>query len=152
MKKMLLSMAAVAALTAAAPAAAQNYGGYDRGDRYEDRYDRGDRPDDRHDRGDYYDRGDHYDRGDRYDRGNVVRARAERLMARIDRAERSRQISYGTAVWLRRQVVATQQLAFRYSRDGLSGWERQDIDQRYDRLAGRLGRDDPRYGYNDYRR
>lgn len=140
MKKMLLSMAAVAALTAAAPAAAQNYGGYDRGDRYEERYDRGDSYEDR------------YDRGDRGDRGNFVGARAERLMARIDRAERSRQISYGTAVWLRRQVAATQQLAYRYSRDGLSGWERQDIDQRYDRLARRMGRDDPRYGHNDYRR
>ncbi|MDP3853428.1 hypothetical protein [Phenylobacterium sp.] len=142
MKKILLSMAAVAALTAAAPAAAQNYGGYDRGDRYEDR-------------GDRYDRDDRYDRYDRYDRGNVAGPRVERLMAHIARAERNGQVSRGTAQWLRQQVVATQRLAMRYSRDGFSGWERRDIDERYNRLARRLGQDDPRYGYgygDDYRR
>ena len=125
MKKIVLALAAASALAAAAPAIAQPYGGgYDRYD------------------GDYGRQGDH----DRYgDRG--YRERADRLMWRIERAERRGQLSSGGASWLRRQVSATERLAAQYARDGFSRWERQEIDQRYDRLAARIERDNPRYGY-----
>lgn len=77
-------------------------------------------------------------------------------MWRIDRAERRGQINPGLATYLRRQVQATERLAWRYSRDGVfTRWERAEIDRRYDQLAYRLNRETPRYGYgygNDYRR
>ncbi|KQW65995.1 hypothetical protein ASE17_14390 [Phenylobacterium sp. Root77] len=91
-----------------------------------------------------------YDRHERYDNN-----RSERLMWRIERAERSGSINSGAASWLRREVSATERLAWRYSRNGFTQWERQDIDRRYDQLARRVDRDDRRYGYgygNDYRR
>jgi hypothetical protein len=126
MKKLVLALTAASALAAAAvPAAAQPYGGG-------------------------YDRPDRYDRQQRYDND-----RAERLMWRIERAERRGTLNSGAASWLRREVSNTERLAWRYSRDGFSQWERQDIDRRYDQLARRVDRDDRRYGYgygDDYRR
>ena len=70
-------------------------------------------------------------------------------------AERTGSLNSGAAIWLRREVNATERLAWRYSRGGFSQWERQDIDRRYDQLARRIDRDDRRYGYGyvpDYRR
>ena len=93
---------------------------------------------------------DRYDRTQHYDNN-----RADRLMWRIDRAERTGSLNSGAAGWLRREVNATERLAWRYSRGGFSPWERQDIDRRYDPLARRIDRDDRRYGYGygpDYRR
>lgn len=83
-----------------------------------------------------------YERQQRYDND-----RADRLMWRIDRAERTGSLNSGAADWLRREVKTTERLAWRYSRNGLSQWERQDIDRRYDQLARRIDRDTPRYGY-----
>lgn len=91
-----------------------------------------------------------YDRHERYDNN-----RSAQLMWRIDRAERRGNLNPGAADWLRREVTNTERLAWRYSRDGFSQWERQDIDRRYDQLARRVDRDNGRYGYgygNDYRR
>ncbi|MBP7701059.1 MAG: hypothetical protein KA098_00520 [Phenylobacterium sp.] len=91
-----------------------------------------------------------YERHQRYDND-----RADRLMWRIERAERRGTLNPGAASWLRREVSNTERLAWRYSRDGFSHWERQDIDRRYDQLARRVDRDDRRYGYGygpDYRR
>ena len=119
MKKLVLALTAASALAAAAPAAAQPYGGG-------------------------------YERHQRYDND-----RADRLMWRIERAERRGTLNSGAASWLRREVSNTERLAWRYSRDGFSQWERQDIDRRYDQLARRVDRDDRRYGYGygpDYRR
>lgn len=122
MKKIVLALAAASALAAAAPALAQPYGGdYERHERQDGGYDR------------YGDRG--------------YRERADRLMWRIERAERRGQVSSGGASWLRRQVSATERLAAQYARDGFSHWERREIDERYDRLAARIDRDNPRYGY-----
>ena len=93
---------------------------------------------------------DRPDRPQRYDND-----RADRLMWRIARAERTGSLNSGAAGWLRREVSNTERLAWRYSRDGFSQWERQDIDRRYDQLARRIDRDDRRYGYGygpDYRR
>ncbi|MCX7586598.1 hypothetical protein [Phenylobacterium sp. 58.2.17] len=91
-----------------------------------------------------------YERHQRYDND-----RADRLMWRIERAERRGTLNSGAAAWLRREVSNTERLAWRYSRDGFSQWERQEIDRRYDQLARRVDRDSPRYGYGygpDYRR
>lgn len=132
MKKILISIAAASALAAAAlPAAAQSYGGYDRGDH-------------RNDRG-----GEHWD-----DRGGD---RADMLKFRIDRAERSHQISRREALRLREQVRATERLSWRYRADGvLSRWERADLDRRFDsiRVQLRYERNDRDYGngYGNYRR
>ncbi len=132
MKKILISIAAASALAAAAlPAAAQSYGGYDRGDH-------------RNDRG-----GEHWD-----DRGGD---RADMLKFRIDRAERNHQISRREALRLREQVRATERLSWRYRADGvLSRWERADLDRRFDsiRVQLRYERNDRDYGngYGNYRR
>lgn len=118
MKKILISIAAASALAAvAAPAAAQNYGGYDRPQA----------------RGGY----DNMDRG-------------ERLEMRIQRGVANGQLTRREAARLHADVRATEQLSWRYRRDGaFSRWERSDIEQRYDRIAMRLRheRNDREYGY-----
>ena len=121
-KKAILPLVAVTALSAAAvPAAAQEYG---RHDRYERDHDRRDRD---------YDRGDRWDRGwDRIDR------RFERLDHRIDQGVRNGQLSRREAVSLRMQFRQLIQLEQRYSRGGLSQWERRDLEQRFDRLQRQI--------------
>lgn len=134
MKKILISIAAASALVAAVtPAAAQSYGGHDRGDR-------------------------HDDRGDRYgDRGGHGVARGDQLEMRIDRAERNRQISHREARGLREQLRLAERLSWRYRADGVvTRWERADLDRRFDsiRIQLRYERNDRDYGagYGGYRR
>jgi len=123
MKKILLSLAATAAVASAAlPAAAQSW---DRGDRYDNVYDRGDR-DWRGDRGDY--------------RGGDMMGRLRVLDVRVDRAERFGRISGYTANNLRRQIDGLQSMAYRYSRDGMSRYERADFERRYDYVANSVDR------------
>jgi hypothetical protein len=122
MKKILLSMAAVATLAvAASPAAAQSY---DRG-----RYD--------NDRG--YDAQMH----DRYD------GRAGELAQRIDRSLRTGQISQREAWRLRGDLREARMIERAYWRDGrLNHWERVQLDRRYDEVAMGLRheRNDRDYG------
>ncbi|WP_421933401.1 hypothetical protein [Phenylobacterium sp.] len=142
MKKILISIAAASALAAAVtPAAAQTYGGYDRGDRYDDR---GGRYDDR--AGGYNDRG-----------GPQGIVRDDDLQVRINRAERSGQISRREAFRLREQLRVTERLSWRYRADGVvTRWERADLDRRFDsiRMQLRYERNDRDYGagYGGYRR
>ena len=112
-KKAILPLVAVAALAAAVPAAAQHRGGgHDRGgDRYEQNWDRG------------------WDRIDR---------RFERLDRRIDQGVRNGQLSRREAVRLRGEFRQLVRLEQRYSRGGLSGWERQDLNRRFDRLSAQI--------------
>ncbi len=130
MKTFLISIAAATALAAAVtPAAAQPYGGHDRGDRWDDR-------------GDYGDRGTD---------------RSDNLQFKIDRAERRHMISHREAARLREQLRLTERLAWRYRADGVvTRWERADLDRRYDsiRIQLRYERNDRDYGYGygDYRR
>lgn len=132
MKKILISLTAAAALTAAAvPAAAQNYDGYRH---YERSYDRG------HDR---YDRDDRYDRGGRYERDS----RAEQLQWRIERAHRRGDISYQEAARLKGYVGAVANLADRYRRNGYTAAERRAIAQRYASVERRLRHESREYGY-----
>lgn len=135
MKKILISIAAASALAAAVtPAAAQSYGGYDRGDRHEDRGDRD---------------------GDRGGPQGIVRG--DDLQVRINRAERSGQISRREAFRLREQLRVTERLSWRYRADGVvTRWERADLDRRFDsiRMQLRYERNDRDYGagYGGYRR
>jgi hypothetical protein len=113
MKKILLSIAAVSAIAAAAVpamASAQAYGP----DRGPDRYDRGP------------DRG--YGQGDR----------VARLDQRIDMGIRSGSLTRNEAWRLKGDLRETARLQARYSRNGLSGWERADLDRRFDRISAQI--------------
>jgi len=124
MKKILLSIAAVSAVAAAAApvaALAQSY----------------DRP---------YDRS--YDRHD--DRGwNGGGDRAERLDRRIEMGLRNGDLTRNEAWRLKGDLRETARLEMRYGRDGLSRWERADLDRRFDRISAqiRYERHDRDYGY-----
>jgi hypothetical protein len=114
MKKILLSIAAVSAIAAAVPAmaSAQAYGP----DRGPDRYDR----DYGHDRG--------YGQGDR----------VARLDQRIDMGIRSGSLTRNEAWRLKGDLRETARLQVRYSRGGLNGWERADLDRRFDRISAQI--------------
>lgn len=128
MKKALIPVLAIAAASVAVPAAAQNY---DRHDRYErndhDRYDR-----DRHDRDGRYDRGDRYQNHGRW---QSIAQRKYQLDRRIDVGIRNGQLSRSEAVRLQAQLNSLVRLERNYMRGGLTRWERNDLDRRYDRLA-----------------
>lgn len=85
--------------------------------------------------------------------------RGDRIEWRIQRALETGQISRREAYHLRNDVRATEQLSWRYRRDGeFSRWERNDIQRRYQQIAMQLRyeRSDRDYGYGygypDYRR
>lgn len=127
MSKILLSVVAATALAGAAlPAAAQPYGGHDHGG---------------------YDRGDRYDRGGGY---GGIDARQSQIERRIDRGQRTGQLTNREASSLRGEARQIARLEARYRIGGLSGWERNDLDRRLDRLetqVARQTRDGDRYGY-----
>ena len=123
MKKALIPVLAIAAASVAVPAAAQNYDRHDRNDRYE----QNDR--DRHDR---------RDRGDRYEnhgRWESIAQRKYQLDRRIDVGIRNGQLSRREASRLQVQLNSLVRLERSYMRGGLTRWERNDLDRRYDRLA-----------------
>lgn len=98
------------------------YGNYGRDD---GRYDR-----DRYDR----DRYDRYDRG-RYDRGWVsINARERMIENRIYAGMRSGRLSEREAGRIRAEFGDIVRLEARYRRNGLNGWERADLNRRFDRL------------------
>ena len=104
-KKVVLSLVAVTALSAAAvPAAAQSYRGADRWDQNWDRIDR----------------------------------RFERIDHRIDQGLRTGQLSRREALRLRAEFRGLIQLERRYSAGGLNRWERQDLENRFNRLSAQV--------------
>lgn len=124
MKTIVIALAAVTALSAGA-ASAQGYGGG-------------------------------YGRGDGYARGGPwmsINERQARLDARIDQGIRSGQLTRNEAYRLRSEVDGLMRLEHRYRRGGLNGWERADLDRRFDALSAQIRferrDDDRRYGYND---
>lgn len=124
MKKILLSIAAVSAIAAAtvpAMASAQAYGP------------------DRHDRGYNHGPGRGYSEGDR----------VARLDQRIDFGIRNGSLTRNEAWRLKGDLRETARLQARYSRNGLSGWERADLDRRFDRISSqiRYERRDGDYNY-----
>lgn len=93
-----------------------------------------------------------YDRG--YDRGYAGPqqgiARGDDLLVRINRAERTHQISRREAARLREQLRYAESLSWRYRADGVvTRWERADLDRRFDAIRAQLRyeRNDRDYGY-----
>lgn len=103
-KKAILPLIAVTALSAAVPAVAQSYRGYDRWDQNWDRIDR----------------------------------RFERIDHRIDQGVRNGSLSWREAARLRAEFRGLIQLERRYSIGGLNRWERQDLDNRFNRLSAQV--------------
>ena len=112
MKKALIPVLAIAAASVAVPAAAQNYDRYDRHDRYE--------------------------RGDRYEnhgRWQSIAQRKYQLDRRIDVGLRNGSLSRREGRRLENELNRLIRLERSYMRGGLTRWERNDLDRRYDRLA-----------------
>jgi hypothetical protein len=124
MKTVFASLAAVAALSAvAAPARAQPGYGYARSTPYvQDRYDG------------RYDGRDRYDNRGWYD----INQRQARLDRRIDQGVRRGDLTWREAAGLRAEFRDIARLEYRYRANGLSGWERADLDRRFDRLEQRI--------------
>lgn len=123
-KKILIPALALAATSVALPAAAQSFSvtvgtrapayapgyGYDRHDRY-----------------------------DRYERDWVsINQRQRQLDRRIDQGIRNGQLTRREAQSLRRDFNQLARLEANYRRNGLSRWERQDLDRRFDALEARI--------------
>lgn len=131
MKTLIASMAALAALTAAAaPAQAQPYDGW-RGDRYEQRNDQWDRQD--------WDR-QGWDRGgwDDRDGWNQAWNTIDGLGRRLEQDRRDGRIGRGAYQQLSNQLRSLAQLERRYMQGGLNGWERRDLEQRAEALEARM--------------
>ncbi|WP_293678329.1 hypothetical protein [uncultured Phenylobacterium sp.] len=120
MKTLIASLAVIAAVTAvAAPAAAQPYG--------QARHDQG-----RHEQARDWNGG--HDRGARVS----INERQQNLERRIDRGIRTGDLSRREAYRLRGESRQIAQLESRYRANGLSQWERQDLNRRMDRLESQI--------------
>lgn len=106
-------------------------------------------------------RGDPRDyRGDRYEQRGAwtpINARQAQLERRIDRGVQTGQLDRREAWRLRQEFRDIARLESRYRANGLSSWERVDLDRRFDRLAAQIRweRRDREYGAGygyDYRR
>ena len=117
-KKALLSLLAASAVAIATPTLAQDYG-------------RG-----HGDRGGGYGQ-DHGGYNGGWNGGGLNGDQA-RLSQRIDRAAYSGRISRREAQNLRYQLEEYQRVEWRYRRDGLSNWERRDLQGRLDRIERNL--------------
>ena len=116
MKKIaLIALAAVSLGAMAAPAAAP---GYDRNDRYDSRYD-----DSRQDNSRWNYRHD-------WDRGFNINQMQGRLEHRIDRGIRNGRLTRHEANVMRDQFVGIARLEARYRQNGLSRYERNDLERR----------------------
>lgn len=131
-KTIFAALAAATAVTAVAGAAsAQPYGGPDRRDgRYEERWER-----------------------------NNINQRQAEIERRIDAGQRRGALTRNEATSLQNEARGIARLEVRYRYNGLSGWERNDLNRRLDSLEGRLWRqardDDRTYRYGQgygYRR
>ena len=112
MKKIVLSALALAAASVALPAAAQDYG-----------------------------RNPHNDRGPRYEqpvRWESIVQRKYNLDRRIDQGVRTGQLSRRDATRLRSEFNSLLRLEANYRRGGLTAWERNDLDRRFDRLSANI--------------
>ena len=124
-RKALLSRLAASAVAIATPTLAQDYG-------------RG-----HGDRGGYgYGYGQNHNGG--YNggwNGGGLNGDQARLAQRIDRAAYNGRISRREAQHLRSQLADYQRLEWRYRRDGLSRWEREDLQRRLHRIERDLRED-----------
>lgn len=99
----------------------------------------------RYDRNDNQERGDRGDRGDRWDnwtgQGGVwmnINQRQARIDQRIEQGVRSGKLTRREARSLRAEFNGVARLENRYRANGLSTWERADLDRRFDALSARL--------------
>jgi len=93
-----------------------------------------------------------FERNDRQDRNNrwvPINQRQRNLDARIDAGIRNGQLSRAEAYRLRREYGEIAALEVRYRRNGLSQWERTDLDRRFDRLSRMIQAE--RHDRNRYR-
>lgn len=69
-----------------------------------------------------------------------INARQAMLERRIDMAQRTHRISYREARGIRAEFRQISALEYRYRRTGggLQGWERADLDRRFDALSARI--------------
>jgi hypothetical protein len=67
-----------------------------------------------------------------------INERQARLDQRIDAGVREGDLTRSEAMRLRDEFQDLARLEARYRRDGLSGWERTDLDRRFDALAARI--------------
>ena len=85
----------------------------------------------------------------------TVNERQAQLDRRIDMGVRNHSLTRSEASRLRAQLRDTARLEANYRRGGLSGWERADLDRRFDRISAqiRVERSDRDYGagYGDHR-
>ena len=64
-----------------------------------------------------------------------MRQRAANIEQRIDMGVRNGSLTRREASTLKTQFANLKRLEWRYSRNGLTNWERRDLDNRYDRLS-----------------
>ena len=76
-------------------------------------------------------------------------SQAQELEFRINRSERRGAISHREAARLRYDLRQVERLTFQYRRDGLTRWERADLDRRFNMIQAslRYERNDRDYGY-----
>jgi hypothetical protein len=132
MRKILISAALVSAAALAAPAAAQYY------------------PDQRYPDQRYPDQSYDYDH-----RGGDIGRQLDQIRRRINMAEDRNRISRREAAQLLAYVEDVERIHARYRRDGLTQWERSDLQNRLQYLRDRLRyeRQDDRYDrYRPYDR
>ncbi len=120
-KKLLIPALALAATSVALPAAAQSFSlsiGTTRAPAYAPGYAPG---------------------YDRYERDWVsINQRQRQLDRRIDQGVRNGQLTRREAQSLRREFNQLARLEANYRRNGISRWERQDLDRRFDVLEARI--------------
>ena len=130
-KKALLSLLAASAVAIATPTLAQSYGGHHGGGH-----------------GGGYGGGYGQDYNGGWNDGGLSREQA-RLSQRIDRAAYTGRISRREARDLRWQLSEYQRVEWQYRRDGLSRWERRDLEQRLDHIRWGLREDRRDGGWRD---
>ena len=78
-----------------------------------------------------------------------IQQRQDQLERRIDFGLRNGSLTRQEAHRLRAELRETERMEQRYRRGGLNGWERADLDRRFDRISQqiRYERHDRDYGY-----
>lgn len=68
-------------------------------------------------------------------RWQPIQQRKANIEHRIDMGIRNRSLTRNEASRLRTRFANLQRLEYRYRRNGLTTWERRDLDRRYDQLS-----------------
>jgi hypothetical protein len=99
-------------------------------------------------RGDDYGRSGDYGRYEDRGRWVSINERQDRLERRIDRGLQRGDLTRREAFRLRSEMNQVARLEHRYRMNGLSNWERADLDRRFDRIAAQIRweRNDGQYG------